>query len=178
MALMKINAVCRVCSVEFHQSPFKLRKTKAQYCGNDCYRGRGTTRVPECHPDRPYKAFGKCEACYAAGYFRKNRKKYQNWKREYRSKNPKRTLDEYLKYEYGISSEQWEALLKKQNNSCAICGGPPTAPKHRLTVDHDHATGRVRGLLCGHCNKGLGSFMDKIENLEKAVGYLKEYGSI
>lgn len=65
---------------------------------------------------------------------------------------------------YGITREQ---LLTLMENPCAICG---KASEH---VDHDHATGKVRGALCGLCNKGLGQFRDSLTLLVKAAAYLK-----
>src|SRR5690349_8993447 len=58
---------------------------------------------------------------------------------------------------YGICREQYEVLLARQGGVCGICRKPPQEP---LCVDHSHATGRVRGLLCRKCNTGLGSYDD------------------
>lgn len=52
-----------------------------------------------------------------------------------------------------LSPDEYEALLEAQGGVCAICGNPPA--KRRLSVDHDHATGKVRGLLCFRCNRAL-----------------------
>jgi hypothetical protein len=68
-------------------------------------------------------------------------------------------------------------MLKEQGGCCACCGVVLDSSTKNLTpqVDHVHdETERVRGLLCGCCNRGLGQFKDSIENLEKAVRYLKE----
>lgn len=71
-------------------------------------------------------------------------------------------------------------LLDIQNNVCKICSKPETfitynSPKIRkLSIDHCHKTGKVRGLLCNRCNKGLGQFEDNLELLEKSLAYLKE----
>lgn len=56
----------------------------------------------------------------------------------------------------------------KQNNKCFICD-----EEAKLVVDHDHSTGKVRGLLCSICNTGIGMFKDSTKNLEKAIEYLK-----
>jgi len=75
-------------------------------------------------------------------------------------------------------------VLKKQE-FCDICGGNDIAGSrnnvhvgklYALVMDHDHQTGKFRGMLCHHCNRGLGNFKDNIENLEKAILYLKEKG--
>lgn len=76
---------------------------------------------------------------------------------------------------YGLDASAFAALLEKQHGTCAICrvllaGG--SAAGHGLAVDHCHTTGRVRGLLCNHCNRGLGLFHDDPAALLAAAGYL------
>lgn len=80
-----------------------------------------------------------------------------------------------LLYMYGITREEYDQKLANQNNCCAICGTHVSNTKRALAVDHDHVTGKVRDLLCGKCNTGLGQFKDSLELLEKAVTYLKEH---
>jgi hypothetical protein len=63
--------------------------------------------------------------------------------------------DANLKALYGISLPHYEELLRKQHGLCAICARPPRG-KRPLDVDHDHESGRVRGLLCGNCNRAIG----------------------
>jgi len=66
-------------------------------------------------------------------------------------------------------------LLLKQNNVCAICSNPETSKRYRsLSVDHDHSTGKIRGLLCSNCNRALGLLKDDILVLKKAIDYLNE----
>lgn len=71
---------------------------------------------------------------------------------------------------YGLTLEGYEVLLNAQGGRCAICRGVDVG--RSLAVDHDHATGRVRGLLCVTCNTGLGSFKDDTQLLELAKLYL------
>ena len=80
-----------------------------------------------------------------------------------------------VKKKYGITKEQYESLLARQNGGCAICGEPPKPGrfKTRLCVDHDHSTGNVRGLLCDRHNAALGAFGDDLAGLTKAVEYLQ-----
>lgn len=77
---------------------------------------------------------------------------------------------------YGITPEQYSAMVATQNGVCAICSGAPT--KRGLFVDHDHATGRVRALLCHHCNVGLGHFCDSVDRLGNAIDYLVRHQSL
>ena len=72
---------------------------------------------------------------------------------------------------YGLTEEQYADLLVKQNNRCAICSTPIVTGRH-CHVDHDHTTGKVRGVLCNHCNLMLGHAKDSTEVLLKAVEYL------
>ena len=79
---------------------------------------------------------------------------------------------------YGVTVGEVQALAEKQGHRCAICGThkssiPHDAFKHNpLVIDHDHETGKVRGLLCPTCNVGLGQFKDSVGLLAKAIAYL------
>ena len=79
-----------------------------------------------------------------------------------------------LKRMFGISLEDYDLKLEQQKNVCAICGGLCKSGK-RLAVDHDHKTGKIRDLLCGNCNGGLGKFQDNPELLIKAADYLRKH---
>lgn len=72
---------------------------------------------------------------------------------------------------YGLTPEAYAALLAEQDGGCAICG-QAAAPNAALHVDHDHRTGEVRGLLCGHCNRALGLMLDDSDLLQAAALYL------
>ena len=63
-------------------------------------------------------------------------------------------------------------LHARQGGKCAICGTQYVLGLKRLALDHCHETGRIRGLLCGSCNRGLGLFRDNPERLRKAIEYL------
>lgn len=76
-----------------------------------------------------------------------------------------------LKARYGITVEEYEALLERQNGVCGICGAEPGS--RRLATDHAHTTGRVRGLLCDACNQALGFMKDDPERLIAAAIYLR-----
>jgi hypothetical protein len=79
---------------------------------------------------------------------------------------------------YGMTHEQYEDMLMQQNGACAICGKPESrmirGSVAMLAIDHDHETGKVRGLLCSWCNRRLGVFEDKTF-VASAVKYLKRY---
>ena len=72
-------------------------------------------------------------------------------------------------YRFGITIEEYNIMLAAQNGTCSICGNPPNG-KH-LAIDHNHDTGKIRGLLCDRCNMVLGK-MNSAELLGKAANYL------
>ncbi len=74
---------------------------------------------------------------------------------------------------YGLTVEDHAAMVERQGNRCAICKTEHRGRGKRLHVDHDHETGRVRGLLCGPCNVSLGGFRDDPKLLRSALKYLK-----
>lgn len=77
-----------------------------------------------------------------------------------------------LKVKYNITAEEYKRILKDQNGKCAICGTSQEDLRISLAVDHDHKTGKIRGLLCNSCNQGLGYFKDNQSNIENALYYL------
>lgn len=87
-----------------------------------------------------------------------------------------------LKHHYGLTVEDYERLIEEQNNSCACCSDPwdsvVVRQAHaRWCVDHNHATGEVRGLLCNACNAMLGQAQDNVDRLAAGIVYLNERGS-
>lgn len=93
-------------------------------------------------------------------------------KREYR-KITRRVLSNRYMNKYGITLDEKEQLLKDQGSVCQICKSSDPKSKRGFVVDHDHATGKVRSILCQYCNVGLGNFRDNIELLYKAIDYLR-----
>lgn len=82
-----------------------------------------------------------------------------------------------LKRFFGITPEQYQEMLSKQEGVCMICKEPPSKrDKWVLHIDHNHVTGKIRGLLCSSCNVGLGQFKDDKELLIKAAHYLEVSG--
>jgi hypothetical protein len=106
-----------------------------------------------------------------------DRKKYMvKYFQEHKEIWDKSRLKRNLKSLYGLTVEQYEKMITDQKGICLICERHVTECRQRLNVDHDHITGKVRGLLCGPCNAALGIFQDDIEILKRAVAYL-EYNS-
>lgn len=90
--------------------------------------------------------------------------------------------DRFLKRSFGpdFSYERYMEMFNAQGGKCAICEQPETTMKHgkllAMAVDHDHATGAVRALLCGACNTGIGKFKDSPDTLKRAIAYLAKHG--
>lgn len=82
--------------------------------------------------------------------------------------------DYCLQKNYGITKEEYDNKLKEQNYSCFICKGK--IGNKALAVDHCHASGKVRDLLCSPCNQGLGLFKDSPQLLNDAAEYLRKHG--
>jgi len=93
--------------------------------------------------------------------------------------NKSKLFTQYLKRTYNLTPEQYESMLQVQNYRCGICGttDPGIYTKGRVNrwhVDHNHVTGKIRGLLCGPCNIGLGNFHENVVALRNAVLYLEK----
>lgn len=116
---------------------------------------------------------------YGRDYYANNKDEVLKRNRERYAANPDHDRDKHLRRKYGITLVQYRQMEADQGGVCKLCGDPPSV-HHRqklpgggnLQVDHDHKTNRVRGLLCGDCNRALGLFKDAPALLMKAVGYL------
>lgn len=86
--------------------------------------------------------------------------------------DPDKNRDTKLRKTYGISLEEYNTLFTKQGGVCAICKGTESINGRLMAVDHCHTTGKVRGILCSHCNRALGFFKDNTESLKAAIRYL------
>lgn len=98
----------------------------------------------------------------------------REYNRKYRAANKDKEKCRQLRNNYGITLKEYNKILKKQEGGCAICG--TTALEQALSVDHDHDTGEVRGLLCSNCNRGIGLLGDSSDTLMRAAEYLQGYG--
>lgn len=78
---------------------------------------------------------------------------------------------------YGITPEQYDTMFEAQKGVCAICGETEIFNNRRLAIDHDHATGKVRALLCGRCNQGLGNAHEDVHILFSMARYLDSWKS-
>lgn len=106
------------------------------------------------------------------------RRKYY---RKYDAANPQRAHAKRIKFNYGVTIEQYREMLVAQKGVCAICEKPETMAQGGrivpLSVDHDHADDTVRGLLCRVCNAMLGQAKDNLDTLRAAISYLESHAA-
>lgn len=127
--------------------------------------------------DKFGKASRKC-GCRLSSYCKECRRKKEKIVREtYPDRCAKAVRKYMLKKKYGLSLEAFEKLLEKQNGKCAICNMTTAESCYEnLCIDHDHKTGKVRGLLCPSCNVGIGNLKHSVALFNKAISYIKKGG--
>lgn len=116
-----------------------------------------------------------CKDC-SGRYQKKNRKKYDwhKYSKNWREAHADIVHGYYVKRNYNLSREEFDILVENQHGKCALCNKPPEGRFKRLSVDHDHKNGKVRGLLCVSCNLGLGIYE---ANKQKYEAYLLQHAS-
>lgn len=127
-------------------------------------------------PQQKYKAANKEKVRQQhKEYCERNKEKLKETRKTYaqseRGKEVRRKA--HIKYLYKVTPEEYDELLLKQDNVCALCLKPESIVGNVLCIDHCHTTGRVRGLLCRLCNSALGKFKDDKEILQRALNYLE-----
>lgn len=141
------------------------------------YKGRKTCK--KCHSKRMKDYRNKTD--YNKKYYEENKEKdkircLENY---YKNKdNPEKKLkwrENQLKVKYNITLQDWNDMYESQGFKCAICETEEPMGNGLFHVDHCHSTGKIRGLLCHHCNSALGQFRDSIKILEKAIKYLEKF---
>lgn len=164
--------------------PYERRRSQQRFCTHRCatsYRlsdeykelaAQGLKRCNDCGAVKPLGDFhlnqarslrgGRCKVCISEFY------KAHNAKPEVKARNRATQIAS----KYGLTVADYEARLRMQDHRCALCGRPDGHDGKRLVIDHCHATGRVRGLLCSRCNSALGYFEDDPHRIANAVAYL------
>jgi nitrate/TMAO reductase-like tetraheme cytochrome c subunit len=146
-----MNKICTSC---------KLEKSLGEF-----YKAPG-------HKKYRLGVYSKCKECCKI----KSRKEYKEdpsarkaIQKKYERNNPDARKNTLLKSAYGISLSDFQKMQIEQNNRCAICKSIS-----RLDVDHCHSSGKVRGLLCGHCNRAIGLLRDSPTIAKNASKYLRK----
>ena len=146
--------VCSICNTKKELNKFYKDKTKKDGVMSRC---------KECNKEYSNKTNIK-QARKVAQKKQDMKRKGQRW-------------GYHLSKTYGLSEEDYFKMYEDQQGCCLICKLPEDKHKHygKFVVDHDHSTGKVRGLLCNHCNVLIGHAKEDIRILENSIIYLKEY---
>lgn len=109
---------------------------------------------------------------YHRDYYHKNKEKNKEKRKEYNRKAD-------LKKSFGLTINEYDIMFEAQKGVCATCGKEETAKNQygvvRLAVDHNHKTGKIRGLLCARCNRSIGLLNEDISTLLNIIRYLNEH---
>ena len=162
------SKVCPSCSTEKPASEFRSDKTKADHLSSSC---------------------AECISSRSRSYYERNKDRIRANVKAYQKANPetqarsvakrrangKRRLAD-VRQRYGVSEEQYAEMLERAGGVCEICGRDPVeVSKRGACIDHCHETGKVRGILCGPCNTGIGNLRDDPAVLRKALEYLETH---
>lgn len=109
-------------------------------------------------------------------YKKVHRGRYTQLQRQWREKNPLQVYESCIKRVYGISYERVRQMFIEQDGVCPICSNK-FGGKKDMQIDHNHATGQIRQLLCQNCNRGLGIFKENTSTLLNAIKYLKRWAT-
>ena len=155
--------LCHTCKIEKQLSDFHKNKTRKFGVSDYCK---------------------ECQNKVDRKNYKKNKDKIKKRKKELYNQNPQKYIKISrainLKHRFGMTLDDYDRMVKEQNNLCAICNKSETSLDNKrnkirdLSIDHDHKTGKVRGLLCNHCNHLLGNAKDDTDILLNAINYLKD----
>lgn len=156
-----MTKLCRKCN---HNKPFSD-------FGKDIHRKNGITTACKSCRNPQSKAWRDKNKEYVKEINVRSKAKRKEYYDSPERKIKYRSLD--LERRFGLTHEDYLRMLELQGGVCAICGKVRlNKGKYHMAIDHCHKSGKVRGILCGWCNKGLGLFDDKPEFLNKAIEYL------
>lgn len=179
---------CRPCAADYRKAGRAEDPEKAREYGREQYR-RNLERaraLGAAGQKRRREADPEAHNTKRRVAYEKNPEPVREAARRYRENNPEAVLASRragaekaklrqrirLLASRGLTLESYDAMAAAQNGVCVICGKSPTGRRPFLFIDHDHKTGKVRGLLCGLCNAAIGQLGDRIEDLHAAVKYL------
>jgi hypothetical protein len=166
------EGTCKKCRIEMAKNYLKDNKEKIVAYGKAYYQDNKKTK------DAMSKKWHRENKEYQINYRTINKDKISKNAKDWRSKNRESYISEFRKRKYGITQEQYLHMLKNQNGVCAICGNLETVTDKKtglirsLCVDHDHESGKIRGLLCSRCNVAIGLIDDSPEKAKKIFEYL------
>lgn len=151
---------CEKCRIEKDESDFTLLKTTGGYCSRAICLACRKARLER-------RAITKENAKHSmADWKARNSDKIKHNMAEYRAKNRQKLNRNQILKRFNLTEEQYAFLIDRQNGCCAICDN-----KAPLAVDHCHATDKIRGLLCGPCNRAIGLLKENPHAIERALDY-------
>jgi len=179
----KLSNTCKSCTSEYSKQHYQNSKDKRKLqmkewgISNRDKRNEIAKRYRVNNPDKAAESQKKWKS--------ENKEHLDLYHKEYFSKEEKRDKRRIRNYinglkNYGLTLEEYESLVKEQNNQCKICSfkfksfRECNKPQLIPQIDHCHTTGKVRGLLCTLCNISLGGFKDNINTLQNAIKYLTQ----
>lgn len=172
--IAKIMKNCRDCKKDIERSLFYKNRRATDGLQTRCIPcDKKRRKLWDCNNPRR-------SLLRARSYYKKNREKLLAYNSEWAKKNKIRKLDKQMQYTHGITLAEYNAMVIYQNGLCLICKRAETAVTangtiQRLSIDHCHKTGKIRGLLCMACNHGLGNFRDDTQRMLAAIQYLIEH---
>lgn len=148
---------------------------------------RNVRTCRKCKTEKPLTEFHRdgeryrldCAACRTDAVTRwckKNKDVVNAAARKRYWEDPEKQYAYHLQKTYGLTLSRYNEVLKKQDGKCAICGVDQSKTNRRFGVDHDQVSGRIRGIICGRCNRGMGYLQDNAEICESAARYIREHG--
>lgn len=196
-----LQAYCAGCSLMArreweHRHAEAVAGKRAEKVARAAQRPDGVKTCTKCGETKPVLSFylhrgtkdgratycAECQKAHTRAWNAANREKIAARNAAWSAANPGRKKRDHRQYwlkMYGLDQEAYNAMLAAQDGLCAICQHPEsyidarTGDPRKLAVDHCHKTGRVRGLLCGRCNRGIGQFADDSSRVERAAAYLR-----
>ncbi len=150
-----------------------VRRTDVKKCTR-CERNKAITEF--------YKKESRCKTCVneiRREKYNENPEKFITRVKKFRKDNPEKIRDTKLKQAYGVGNTYYDAKLKEQGNVCAGCGRNVKTvwrdKEIKMALDHDHLTGKPRGVLCIKCNRAYGLLEENIQTMLNLIEYTKKY---
>lgn len=127
------------------------------------------------HKKKYYKINAEKIKLKQKNYYKNNKNKVKNYIKTYNKAHSDAYRERILKSRFGITLDDYVKMFNEQKGKCHICKIHQSKLTKILHVDHNHATNKIRGLLCAHCNLAIGMFKDDKKLLSNAIKYLNKY---
>lgn len=158
----------------------KKRKKLSEFSTNPCHKDGINNWCKTCVSDYNKKwriEHTKKYKEYKRKYWEKNKEVLKKKRQEYKRKNKIAIKIGKIQHRLKISKNEATRLYNLTiNGVCAICGKPESLSRQSISIDHNHNTGKIRGLLCSKCNTAIGYFGENIKYLQNAIKYLQKHG--